>query len=107
LTTTYTSKSKQFVSVYKSGKREEMYLYVERGADFKTLPEPLMASFGAPLHVLDVVLTPEKKLARADARQVLDALYEQGFYLQMPPAEKESLLEPDQVPQAPKDSLNG
>ena len=34
-------------------------------------------------------LAPGKKLARADAEQVLAAIDEQGFYLQMPPGPEE------------------
>ena len=81
-----------------------MYLYVDRKAELSELPEALMAAFGQPEHVLDMVLTPEKKLARVEAAKVLEHISDQGYYLQMPPAEgveKAGELVP------PKDSLHG
>ena len=103
--TDYTSNSKRFCSVFKSSKKAEMYVYVDRAKGLEAVPEALLASFGQPSHVMDLVLTPEKKLARADAANVLDQIAENGFYLQMPPPEGEGAIE-NAVP-APKDSLNG
>jgi hypothetical protein len=102
--TEYTSNRKRFCSVYKSNKKKEMYLYVDRKYDLKTLPEALFQVFGSPSHVLDMVLTPEKKLARVSSEKVLEAIAEKGFFLQMPPAETNELVG-EQV--APKDSLHG
>lgn len=75
----------RFVSVYGSSRREGMYVFMPRGDDPGELPEPLRASFGTPRHVMDLVLRPDTRLARADTGQVMEALQEQGFYLQMPP----------------------
>jgi len=100
----YTSNSKRFCSVFKSPKKQEMYLYVDRKTDTNDLPEALLALFGEPGHVLDMVLTPDKKLARVDAQRVLDDIADKGFYLQMPPGKEDYLL--DLYP-APKDSLHG
>ena len=66
--TEYTSNIKRFCSVYKSSKKKEMYLYVDRKYDLKTLPEALRLVFGEPLRVLDMILTPEKKLARISSQ---------------------------------------
>ena len=79
-------------SVYRSSKKEGMYLYVRRGADLGTLPEGLMKVFGLPGHALDLMLTAERKLARADSAVVMAQIRDQGFYLQMPPAEQEQPL---------------
>jgi len=81
-----------------------MYLYVERKKGFASLPDNLKTIFGEPCHVLDLVLTPQKKLARIDAQKVLDEIDANGFYLQMPPGKDDYLL--DLYP-APKDSLHG
>lgn len=75
----------RFVSVYGSGRHEGMYVFMPRGDDPGELPEPLRKSFGPPRHVMDLVLRPDTRLARADTGQVIEALKEQGFYLQMPP----------------------
>jgi len=102
--TNYTSKNKLFCSVFKSPKKQEMYLYVDRKVGIDKLPEALLALFGQPGHVLDMVLTPEKKLAQVDAKRVLDEIEEKGFYLQMPPGKEDYLLD---LYKAPKDSLHG
>jgi len=102
--TSYTNASKRFCTVYKSSKKAEMYLYVDRSQDVSKLPESLMLAFGSPTKVMDLILTPEKKLARADAQKVLDAIEENDFYLQMPPPDDKSA---ENLAMAPRDSLNG
>ncbi|AOS95598.1 Protein YcgL [Microbulbifer aggregans] len=63
-----------------------MYLYVDKREGLERVPEKLLELFGEPKHVVTMVLTPEKKLARADVEKVLAEIGERGFYLQMPPA---------------------
>lgn len=75
---------KLFVSVFRSAKKPDTYLYVRRGHDWSSLPEPLREIFGSPVHALDLVLTPERKLARTTAQEVLDALADKDYFLQMP-----------------------
>lgn len=76
---------KVIVDIYRSAKKEGMYLYVPRNKSLEELPEALMKQFGRADHSMVLVLTPEKKLARADVSAVIAAVEEQGFYLQMPP----------------------
>ncbi|USE35665.1 YcgL domain-containing protein [Endozoicomonas sp. SCSIO W0465] len=84
---------KSLVSIYKSPKREGMYLYLNKGATLeKTLPEALLTAFGKPVHVFDLLLTPEKKLARVETATVLQQLADIGYYLQMPPKEQDDYL---------------
>lgn len=81
------------VSIYKSPKRAEMYLYLYNSASVeKTVPEALLRAFGKPKHVFDLLLTPAKKLARADTACVLKALNDTGYYLQLPPPEQDDYL---------------
>lgn len=80
---------KRFCSIYKSPRKNEMYLYVDRSEALKRVPEALLAVFGTPQHVFDLVLTPERKLAKENAATVLENLEKQGFHLQMPPPEEE------------------
>ncbi|MBO6849644.1 MAG: YcgL domain-containing protein [Marinobacter sp.] len=75
---------KQFVSVFRSSKKADTYLYVRRGQVWDELPESLRGIFGAPVHAMDLILTPERKLARTSGRQVLDAIADKDFFLQMP-----------------------
>lgn len=79
-------------SIYKSSKKDEMYLYVPKASGLEPVPEVLMQMFGTPRHVTDLFLSPDRKLARADITQVLEKLASQQFYLQMPPP-PESLSE--------------
>ena len=63
-----------------------MYLYVDHQSSIDELPEALLATFGEPQPVMLLHLTPERRLARATAVDVLNSIDAQGFYLQMPPA---------------------
>ncbi|MCP1365046.1 YcgL domain-containing protein, partial [Halomonas sp. BBD48] len=53
----------------------------------------LLERFGQPVSLMTLLLTEDKALARADAGKVMAAIDEQGFYLQMPPAKEEYLLD--------------
>lgn len=70
--------------VYKSRKKAETYLYIPHKGEFSVIPDVLMKVFGVPEFALEFELTPDRKLAVADARDVIDFLDRQGFYLQMP-----------------------
>jgi uncharacterized protein len=72
-------------SIYRSSRQDEMYLYVDKTRGLGSVPEALMSRFGAPKHVADMLLRPEKPLARVDVEKVRAALREQGWFLQMPP----------------------
>lgn len=39
--------------------------------------------------MFDLLLTPERQLAREDVAKVLENIEKQGFHLQMPPGEEE------------------
>jgi len=71
--------------VYKSLKKDELYLYIDQKDDFSKLPEPLFKSLSPVQFVLELELTPERKLAREDAGKVFDSIKNKGFYVQMPP----------------------
>jgi uncharacterized protein YcgL (UPF0745 family) len=71
--------------VFRSAKKQEMYLYVDKSRGVEDVPDALLAQFGELAPVMILLLTPERKLARADAAVVLANIQDQGFYLQMPP----------------------
>lgn len=77
-----------FISIYKSARRVEMYLYTKRGAPLDELPESLRDHFGKAVHVMDLLLNPDRKLARVEATRVLDGVKDKGFYLQLPPPQE-------------------
>ncbi len=84
---------KQLIQIYKSPRKDEMYLYVDRQEDLKRVPEPLLEQFGTPQSVMVIPMTTERKLARADAAEVLQQITDQGFYLQMPPPKVDEMDE--------------
>ena len=79
----------QEIKVFKSLKKLDTYLYVDKLQNFEELPSGLRDSFGRYELVLEMELSPERKLARADANQVLSDIALKGFYLQLPPTIEE------------------
>ena len=71
--------------IYRSGKKNEMYLYLDEEGGFERVPETLMNMFGAPALVMELELHPQRPLARENVLQVMDNLRSTGFHLQMPP----------------------
>jgi hypothetical protein len=72
--------------IYKSRKKDELYLYLAVQDDFSVVPEDLLKSIGSePQFVMQLALNEERKLAREDVRKVMQNLQEKGFHLQMPP----------------------
>ncbi len=63
----------------------ELYIYVRREDALTRLPEDLLAKLGNMSEVLTMKLTPERKLARVKAADVLAAIASKGFYMQLPP----------------------
>ncbi len=84
---------KKICKVYKSPKKDEMYLYVDKSEDLTRVPEALLQMFGKPQEVMTMLLTAEKELARVEAEKVLKVISEQGYYLQMPPPKEAYLLD--------------
>lgn len=71
--------------VYKSLKKADTYLYLATRDDFSCLPEPLRTQLGGLQFVLEVALTPERKLAQENPEVVRHNLAARGFHLQFPP----------------------
>lgn len=79
----------RIVQVYRSSRRDGMYLFVDRKDDLQEVPQALLEDFGRPEPSLVLHLTPERRLQRATAPEVLAAIREKGYFLQMPPIENE------------------
>ncbi|TVO77005.1 YcgL domain-containing protein [Sedimenticola selenatireducens] len=71
--------------IYRSSKKDEMYLYLANENDFAGLPEALMKRFGNPHLVMELELHPDRYLAREDVSKVINNLKTLGYHLQMPP----------------------
>ena len=82
---------KVLCSIYRSPKKEGMYLYVEKKTGLDTVPEVLLKQFGKPELAMTMLISAETKLARAEAAGVLEQIEKNGFYLQMPPRTDEAM----------------
>lgn len=72
-------------SVYRSNRKDQMYLYILKKDDFSVVPEDLLRIFGTPEFSLQLNLAKRSKLARVDLKEVKKSLDGQGYFLQMPP----------------------
>lgn len=79
-------------AIYKSNRRLDTYLYIEREDDFSRVPESLLQLLGQLELVMTLDLHPERTLAQADPAQVREQLRAQGFYLQMPPEKDQPVM---------------
>ena len=80
-------------TIYKSARKAQTYLFINKRDDFTDVPEPLMKTFGTPQLVTILNLATKDKLAMADIDKVKANLKEQGFYLQLPPPQEDLLKE--------------
>ncbi len=71
--------------VYRSPRKQEMYLYLAEEDGFDCVPDDLLQGFGEPVLVIELELDAQRKLAREDVGKVMANLRSQGFHLQMPP----------------------
>jgi uncharacterized protein YcgL (UPF0745 family) len=74
-----------YAHVYKSLRKADTYVYLAEREAFDALPAPMRETLGGLEFVLEVELTPERRLARVDVEQVRAALVERGFFVQVPP----------------------
>jgi len=81
--------------VYKGEKKEDYYLYLNQEFDHTNLPDNFPAAIlelmGELSFVVDFELESDRKLAQADAKQVLADISAHGFYLQMPKKDMDAL----------------
>lgn len=84
----------KIISVFKSARKDEMYLYVDKREQLERVPEPLLELFGKPVHVMDMPLKADRRLARVeDTQKLMDDVESKGYYLQMPPPKEEYMLD--------------
>ena len=83
--TDYQNENKRLVEIFRSLGEEGLYLYVDKKKGMARVPTALLERLGKVESAMMLMLEPSRKLARADAARVLEAISEQGFYLQLPP----------------------
>ncbi len=79
-------------SIYKSNKKEGVYLYLPKRDDFSKVPQPLMERFGLPQFVMMIKLEG-RSLAQVDTNKVVESIKQNGFFLQLPPPQPENVLQ--------------
>lgn len=85
--------NKIITEVFRSPRRDEMYLYVDKTKGLQNLPEELLEHFGTPEPVMTLLVTPTTRLARVQAAEVFQSLRSKGYYLQWPPPREAYLLD--------------
>lgn len=71
--------------VYKSIRKADAYLYLREEGAFELIPADLLEILGPPVFVIELLLDPDRQLAREDVNVVMRNLTEQGYHLQVPP----------------------
>lgn len=71
--------------VYKSLRKADTYVYLREAEGFAVLPAALAEQLGQLGFVIEIELSPQRKLAREDVDKVMANLLAQGFHLQLPP----------------------
>lgn len=80
-------------AVYKSRKKADTYLYVNKRDDFSDVPKALLDTFGAPQFVMLVPLHKPRNIGNIGIEGLNAILKEKGFYLQLPPKEENMLTQ--------------
>lgn len=86
-TTSGAARMSMLCDVYKTSKKESLYLYVKRSEGLKRVPEDLLQKFAEPELALTFELKEGRKLAKEDTKLVIKHIEEQGYHLQMPPTD--------------------
>jgi len=63
----------------------DTYLMVDSKTGVAAIPENLAERFKNPQLVTTFELSPTRKMAAANPEEVLSAIFERGYYLQLPP----------------------
>ena len=79
--------------VYKSLRKPDTYLYLRERDAFALLPDAVRAPLGQLAFVMELALSPERTLARADPELVRHNLATRGFHLQFPPTQPDPMTE--------------
>lgn len=75
--------------VYKSSRKENTYLFINRENNFDDVPVALISLLGDLSLVIEIVLDSNRKLAQADPAEVMSQIKNQGYFLQLPPSDHE------------------
>jgi uncharacterized protein len=71
--------------VYKSVRKADTYVFLRESEAFAVLPPELAERLGELAFVIEIDLSPQRKLAREDVTVVMANLSQRGYHLQLPP----------------------
>jgi len=71
--------------IYRSKKKPDNYVYLNKKDNFDVLPEELKKVTGETELSFEFTLSEDKPLAREDSKKVMANLQKQGYHLQVPP----------------------
>ena len=74
--------------VYRSLRKDGLYLFVLEEDDFECVPENVMQHVGKLEKAMALDLYPGRRLARGSADEVIANLKERGFHIQIPPQDE-------------------
>ena len=75
--------------VYRSRRKPGSFLFLLIKDEFNRVAETLLKIFGTPEFSFEFELSPARNLViKADPQEMLKVIQENGFYLQLPPAEE-------------------
>ncbi|MGL4186902.1 MAG: YcgL domain-containing protein [Thiotrichaceae bacterium] len=75
--------------MYRSRRKPGSFLFLPIKDEFNRVPETLLKIFGTPEFSFEFELSPARNLViKADPQEMLKVIQENGFYLQLPPAEE-------------------
>jgi len=75
--------------VYRSERKPNSFLMLPVKDDFSALSNEFLKLFGEPGFSFEFELTPERKMAQADAQEVLKNFSDNGFHLQLSNEDKD------------------
>lgn len=77
--------------VYRSEKKQGMFLYLSEKDDFSCVPESLLKLLGETTYSFEFDLSQDRKLVKVEAKEVMKNMSENGYFLQMPPPKSDLL----------------
>lgn len=75
--------------VYRSERKPNSYLMLPVQDDFSPISDELLTLFGEPKFSFSFELTPEREMAQANPKEVLENFSEKGFHLQLSSEDKD------------------
>lgn len=77
-----------FCTIFKGRKAPDTYLFLPSAGALEDVPLAVREGFGPLEHVMDLTLTPHRRLARVDAVTLMRRLLRDGCFIQLPPDEE-------------------